>query len=208
MQPLRLNWAGDGCSDSPEFMCDPFNYILQHPELFHEDMRRLAEFQLFLGGPGREIFGDLPESLDQNAQYASSLRAKSARSDELAKIILKADMGTMKTLAEDSSFDEKKALFEALAALPLDNRGMAAIHETVQETIDWSSSGPQARFDRDLAKVIAKVEAANAAMREFDDAYSTLFLSVRKVAMLAQHPRPKGKADHEMMGRAGEAPRA
>ena len=82
-------------------------------------------------------------------------------------------------------------------------------HETVQETIDWSSSGPQARFDRDLAKVIAKVEAANAAMREFDDAYSTLFLSVRKVAMLAQHPRPKGKADHEMMGRgAGEAPRA
>jgi len=179
-------------------MSDPFGYILDNPELFNEDLRRMATFQRFLGSDQFNVWGDLPGMLDQNAKGAQSLREKSERSDELAEIILKANPATMKCLATDATFDEKKALFQALAALPVDNRGMAAIEETIEETIDWSFSGPQGRFDRDLQRVMSKVEEANAALREFDAEYSTLFLSVRKVSMLARAARGGEVDDDEV----------
>lgn len=182
-----LNWQGDGCSDTPAFLSDPFRYIEDNPELFNEDFRRMAAFQQLLNSDQfHTLMGDLSKTLDETTRGERSIREKAGRADELAKIILTADQETLSTLADDSIFEEKRALFEALAALPSGSYGMKAIHETMGNVIDWSHSGPQARFDRDLQRVTAKVAEANAALAEFDAEYSTLFLSVRKVMQLAR----------------------
>ena len=181
-----MTWKGDGCSDSPEFMSDPFNYIVKHPELFNEDLQKMASFQLMQSTKQFNLWGDLPRVLDENARGAASLREKNQRADELARIILCADQETMQNLADDATFEEKKALFKALSVLPESNRGMHAIHDTVEDVIDWSHEGPQARFDRDVQRVAAKVAEANEALLELDKEYSTLFLGVRKVATLSR----------------------
>ena len=184
-RPMDMAWRGDGISDSPQFMSDPFNYITQHPELFNDDLIKMAQFQLRTESDQFNVWSQLLKQIEVNVEAAKYLRQKSERADQLAQLILTADVETLQNLSEDSTFADKKALLEALAALPEANRGVRAIDETIQHELDWSYSGQQARFDRDLQRVVAKVAEANTALQEFDDEYSVLFLSVRKLAMQA-----------------------
>ena len=172
-------------SNNPDFLSDPVQYISENPDKFDDDMKKMAQFQLLLSDARLlNMWGDLPEELDLNGHAAHELREKSARADGLAKIILCANAKTMKELASDATFEEKKALFEALAALPEEDLGIKNIQKTVSKVIDWGDSGPQAQFGRDLEYVTQKVAEANSALMQFEQTYSTLFLSVRKVMKL------------------------
>ena len=172
-------------SNDASFLNDPFQYISDHPEMFSDDVRVMAAYQQTLQDSALNLWGDLPEKLDECAERAATLRTKSARAFELAQIILQAEHGTMQTLAADSTFQEKKLLFDTLAGLPDDYRGISAVEEVVQSVIDWGPQGPQARFGEDLQRAIAKVTEANDALEELNRAYSTLFLSVRTVRIMS-----------------------
>ena len=101
-------------SNDASFLNDPFQYISDHPEMFSDDVRVMAAYQQTLQDSALNLWGDLPEKLDECAERAATLRTKSARAFELAQIILQAERGTMQTLAADSTFQEKKVLFDTL----------------------------------------------------------------------------------------------
>ena len=47
----RVSWAGDGCSDSPSFLSDPFNYIAQNPAKLSEAYWLVNQVSVFgIGG--------------------------------------------------------------------------------------------------------------------------------------------------------------
>ena len=104
-------------SNDASFLNDPFQYISDHPEMFSDDVRVMAAYQQTLQDSALNLWGDLPEKLDECAERAATLRTKSARAFELAQIILQAERGTMQTLAADSTFQEKKVLFDTLNCL-------------------------------------------------------------------------------------------
>ena len=172
--------------DAADFLNTPFQFIEQHPDLFSEELQSMVKYQLKLAPDDFAQCGELPEALASNAQWTQQLQAKSFRADELANIILKADKATMQTLSEDATFEEKKNLFESLAALPEDARGMLGINDVVSSMLEAGKLPALASFEGDLAAVTAKVAEANAALQELDEKYTTLFLSVRKVAKLSK----------------------
>ena len=100
-------------------------------------------------------------------------------------MILSADPQMMKRFSTDATFAEKRALFEALAAMPDEYRGMSSISKVVDDVIDWGPQGPQAQFGQDLQRVIAHVAQTNQALEQFANKYSALFLAVRTVAKLS-----------------------
>lgn len=171
-------------SDSPEFLNNPIRFIIENPQHFDEDLQEMAAYQMRLSTDQLSLWGDLPEKLDECARAAASLRQKSQAATELAQIVLKADKETLNTLGSDSTFQEKQLLFETLANLPPDNRGMQAIDHVISEVIDWGPHGPQAQFAQDLSTVTDRVNEANEALRRLNQEYSTLFLSVRTIAQL------------------------
>merc|ERR1719221_35997 len=77
-------------------------------------------------------WGELPMALREMKDVEESLIRKSKQSDELARVIMTADLETMRQLASNAKFAEKKALFQNLAELPPENRGMLAIHKVMK----------------------------------------------------------------------------
>lgn len=183
-------------SDSPDFLNNPIRYIVENPEQFDEDIQEMAAYQMRLTTDQMSLWGDLPEKLDECARAAASLRQKSQAATELAQIILKADKETLDALGSDATFQEKKHLFETLASLPADNRGMQAIDHTISQVIDWGPQGPQAAFSQDLVAVTNTVNEANEALRRLNQEYSTLFLSVRTIAQLTGSHMAAKKVHH------------
>ena len=116
--------------DNVEFMNEPFKFIAEHPEEFSAAMQAMAQYQSVTEEDSRP-WGDLPMFLGETAQLRQSLLQKSMQADDLARVIMTADLPTMRSLASDAKFAEKQLLFQNLAALPPHNRGMLAIHEVM-----------------------------------------------------------------------------
>jgi len=172
--------------DSPEFLNNPQRYILDHPEQFSAELQLMATYQATLTSDDYSIWRDLPAALEHCAGMSSGLQQKSMRADELAKIILAADPATLMNLAQDVTFEEKRHFFNALASLPVNDRGMAAIDGVVEQMVGAGELPLLGQFDGELEDVILKVGMANQALMALDQKYSTLFLAVRKVALQAR----------------------
>ena len=168
-------WYGD----EPEFLNNPIKYIGEHPENFSQEVQAMAKYQLQL--QSLKPWGEMPTVLDESARLAGVLQQKSVMANELADIIMRAEQSTLQTFANDATFEEKKALFQNLAAMPADNNGMLAIYNVISQT----DLPLMSKFEQDLQIAEAKVKEANAALQKLENEYTTLFLSVRKVATLA-----------------------
>eukprot|EP00316_Scyphosphaera_apsteinii_P012958 CAMPEP_0119325186 /NCGR_PEP_ID=MMETSP1333-20130426/65180_1 /TAXON_ID=418940 /ORGANISM="Scyphosphaera apsteinii, Strain RCC1455" /LENGTH=228 /DNA_ID=CAMNT_0007333089 /DNA_START=61 /DNA_END=747 /DNA_ORIENTATION=+ len=172
--------------DSPDFLNDPISFIAKHPQLFSEDLQEMAAYQLKVKSDERLDWGTLPDALDQCAKGAEYLRQKSETADVIARIIVQAKREEMLTFVKDAKFVEKKAFFENLANLPADNNGMLAIHDVASGMLEAGALPLIPKFEQDLQRVTAKVDEVNTELMELDRQYTTLFLSVRKVAQLAR----------------------
>jgi len=173
-------------SDCPEFMNDPIAYISKHPELFSEELQAMATYQQKVRSDMLVDWGELPDQLDQCAKGAAYLRSKSATADQIAQIIVQAKRDELMTFVEDARFEEKKAFFMNLADLPEDNNGMSAINQVASSMINAGQLPLINKFENDLQRVTAKVAEVNEELFQLDQQYTTLFLSVRKVARLAR----------------------
>ena len=122
--------------DSPEFLNNPIGFISKYPQLFSEDLQVMASYQLKIQGDQIVDWGDLPDALDLCAKNAAYFRQKSTDADQIARIIVQADSEELQTFAQDAKFMEKKAFFQALAALPPGNNGMSAIHEVASSMLE------------------------------------------------------------------------
>jgi len=170
--------------DNVEFMNEPFKFIAEHPDDFSEAMQAMAQYQ-FQASEDSRPWGDLPLILGEGAQLEQSLVKKSMQADDLARVIMTADMPTMRALAADAKFAEKAALFQNLAALPPANRGMLAIHEVITGMRAAGQLPALEAFEDDLEMACQKVDEANDALRHLDQKYTTLFLAVRTTAKLS-----------------------
>ena len=171
--------------DTPKFLNDPLAYIAKNPEKFSVDLQRMVAYKTKVQNDELADWGDLPVSLDQCAQAASTLRSKSYDASMIAWIIAQADYEELQSFVQDAKFEEKKAFFQRLAALPEYDRGMLAINEVASQMIANGELPLISQFERDLDQVTSMVENLNNALFEMDQKYSTLFLSVRKVTKLA-----------------------
>mmetsp|Transcript_374 Transcript_374/g.672 ORF Transcript_374/g.672 Transcript_374/m.672 type:complete len:279 (+) Transcript_374:95-931(+) len=193
--PPRMQIEEHWYYDNVEFMNEPFKFILDHPEEFGEAMQAMAQYQ-FMTNQDSRPWGDLPMYLGEGAQLKQSLLEKSMQANELARVIMTADLQTMKRLADDAKFAEKKQLFENLATLPAHNRGMLAIHEVISSMSGANQLPALTAFDGDVQVACRKVAEANEALRMLDDKYTTLFLAVRLTAKLSG-AAAQMKADRE-----------
>jgi len=189
--PTMMAWW-----DSSDFLENPSQFITDHPEVSPDLPAAMSFIKAYQQRKqALSLWGELPDELEAVSNSATLLQQKSSRADELAQIIAQAEGETLQTLAADATFEEKRAFFEELARLPHDAHGMLAIHDVMTRMRASGEMPLMDRFDGDLADVTAKVAAANQALAAFDAAYSTLFLSVRKVAMLANAAE---EAKHEV----------
>jgi len=164
--------------DNVEFMNEPFKFIAEHPEDFSEAMQAMVQYQMMTNEDVR-VWGELPMSLQEMSKLGESLYEKSKQADNLARVIMTADLETMRQLARNAKFAEKKVLLENLAALPPGNRGMLAIHE-VMTNMKASGQLPALQaFPGDLEYTNQKVADATEALRALNEKYTGLFLAVR-----------------------------
>jgi hypothetical protein len=170
--------------DNVDFMNEPFKFIAEHPNDFSEAMVAMAEYQ-FMTNQDSRPWGDLPMFLGEGAQLEQSLLNKSMKADDLARTIMTADVPTMRKLAADAKFAEKQQLFQNLAALPPENRGMLAINEVITSMSAANQLPALAAFPGDLDYACQKVAEANAALRMLDEKYTQLVLAVRVTAKLS-----------------------
>lgn len=174
--------------DELAFLNSPYEYIEQNeiPESeIVKGLKFLKAYQQRKTDGAASLWGDLPVMLQQVGGYTAFLEHKSARADELASIIAGADSETLGTLVDDATFEEKRALLQALAALPEESRGLLGIHDVVTSVRAGGGLPLMDQFEGDLERVTATVTEAKDILARFDEEYSTLFLSIRKVAMLA-----------------------
>jgi len=170
--------------DNVEFMNEPFKFIAEHPDDFSEAMQAMAQYQFKTQQDSRP-WGDLPMYLSDGAQLEQSLQRKMMQADDLARVIMTADLQRMRALASDAKFAEKKELFQNLARLPPENRGMLAIHDVMSSMSAAGQLPALSAFPNDLDYACQKVAEANAALRMLDDKYTALFLAVRTTAKLS-----------------------
>jgi len=178
-QPRGSHW------DAADFLNSPISFIAMHPELFSKDLQQMAAYQVMVKSNELRLWGDLPEALDLCAKGAAYLRQKSANADQLAQVIMSADEQTLADFVKDAKFEEKKAFLQAIASLPKDDNGMLAINRVAAGMLEAGALPLIPQFEKDLDRVTAKVAEVNDALMELDNKYSMLFLSVRKVAKLA-----------------------
>eukprot|EP00315_Gephyrocapsa_oceanica_P014594 CAMPEP_0185350224 /NCGR_PEP_ID=MMETSP1364-20130426/2728_1 /TAXON_ID=38817 /ORGANISM="Gephyrocapsa oceanica, Strain RCC1303" /LENGTH=312 /DNA_ID=CAMNT_0027949727 /DNA_START=24 /DNA_END=958 /DNA_ORIENTATION=- len=175
---MQADRPNDWYYDNVEFMNEPFKFIAEHPQDFSPAMQAMAKYQFITAEDSRPL-GDLPMYWNEGDQLRQSLLQKSRVADDLARVIMTADLETMGKLAADAKFAEKKELFQRLAGLPKDNRGMLAIHETIKGMNAAGKLPALAAFPGDLEYAAMKVAEANAALRLLDEKYTALFLAVR-----------------------------
>jgi len=180
--------SSDWPFDELAFLNSPYEYIEQNeiPDSeIAKGLKFLKSYEAKKKDAASNLWGDLPATLQLTGMNSKMLEVKSTRADELASIIAGADSETLKTLTEDATFEEKRALLQALAALPEESKGLLGIHEVVTSMRAAGGLPLMDQFEGDLERVTASVAAAKDALESFEAAYSTLFLSVRKVSMLA-----------------------
>lgn len=182
--PSMLEKKKDWFYDNVKFMNEPFQFIQEHPEDFSEAMLAMAQYH-DLSKQDTMPWNALPMLQDETARYENSLMQKQMQADELAKIIMTADLNTMRELAGDAKYAEKKQLFQNLAQLPPDNRGMLAIHEVITKMSAAGQLPALNAFDGDVEVACQKVAEANAALKQLDEKYTSLFLAVRLTAKLS-----------------------
>mmetsp|Transcript_6538 Transcript_6538/g.20840 ORF Transcript_6538/g.20840 Transcript_6538/m.20840 type:complete len:191 (-) Transcript_6538:27-599(-) len=122
---MQADRPNDWYYDNVEFMNEPFKFIAEHPQDFSPAMQAMAKYQFITAEDSRPL-GDLPMYWNEGDQLRQSLLQKSRVADDLARVIMTADLETMGKLAADAKFAEKKELFQRLAGLPKDNRGAPA----------------------------------------------------------------------------------
>jgi len=186
--------------DNVEFMNEPFKFIAEHPDDFSEAMQAMADYH-FMSREDSRPWNDLPMLWAEGAEFEQSLMQKSMQADDLAKVIMTADLPTMRELAGDAKFAEKKQLFQNLAELPPHDRGMLAIHDVISRMSAAGQLPALNAFDADVEMACQKVDQANAALRMLDEKYTTLFLAVRLTAKLS------GAAAQMKAGRESAQPR-
>jgi len=185
-----LTMSSDFPWDSSDFLNDPVEYLAEKaPHLVTDDLKEgldfLVAFERRKESSASALWGELPQMLDMIAMGTAKLQEKSLDADSLAAIIARSDSATMQQLASDSTFAEKKVFFERLATLPEDRRGLLAIHDLVTSMRASGELPLMDQFEGDLEYVSAKCAETNGALSAFYDKYSTLFLSLRKVSMIA-----------------------
>lgn len=217
MTPIRRTHAPrmqaekpkDWYFDNVEFMNEPFKFISEHPDDFSEAMRAMADYH-FMSQQDSRPWNDLPMLWQEGAEFEQSLMRKSMQADDLAKVIMTADLGAMRELAGDAKFAEKKQLFQNLAELPPHNRGMLAIHAVISQMSAAGQLPALNAFDADVEMACQKVDQANAALRMLDEKYTTLFLAVRLTAKLsgaaAQMKEGGASMQSPRQGQGGGAP--
>jgi len=182
--------------DNVEFMNEPLKFIEEHPEDFSEAMQAMVQYQKMTNEHVRP-WGDLPMALREMAHLGESLFEKSKEADDLARVIMTADPDTMRQLAGDAKFAEKKALFQNLAVLPPENRGMLAIHDVMTRMKASGQLPALAAFPDDLKYTYKKVAEAKEAVRALNEKYTGLFLAVRVTDKLSS-AAAQMKADREL----------
>ena len=174
-----------GHRDNAEFLNDPFEFINKNPQLFSDDIQEMAAYQKAVNRQSLDDWGELPVALDKIAQAMNVLQDKSFTSDQIARIITKADKAELENMVRDARFEEKRTFFQNLANLPPDNNGMLAINAVATSMMQQGQLPLIFQFEEDLKSLTSKVNELNDELLRFNEQYSTLFLSVRKASKLA-----------------------
>jgi len=104
---MQADRPNDWYYDNVEFMNEPFKFIAEHPQDFSPAMQAMAKYQFITAEDSRPL-GDLPMYWNEGDQLRQSLLQKSRVADDLARVIMTADLETMGKLAADAKFAEKK----------------------------------------------------------------------------------------------------
>lgn len=142
---MQQQWHWDSIQGSI-FLNEPIEFIQRNPQHFSADLQALAAYHYEVNTAEFSLWGGLPAALGQSEERSASLREKSMRANELAQIVVKADRGTLRDLAGDATFQEKKAFFEALAALPEGDNGMIAIDGVITRAKTWGHTSQRLPF--------------------------------------------------------------
>jgi hypothetical protein len=161
-------------------------FICQHPEQFSNEVVAMAAYQITKETDDYLPLGGLPDALEEVSRLSMVLEEKAKSAERLAEIVLSAEPQMLAGFASDTSFEEKKAFFATLAALPEDYRGLLAIHGVSENLINSGQLPLVLEFNNDLEYVTSQVKALGALLNTFEDKYSPLFLAVRRATVLSR----------------------